>query len=350
MGMQHRHPSSSSASVHRLLEPTGRIGITYLEPNEMGGWMTTSETYPLAVMTFGRPSPVSLPCPGIQLDLPVLGSPGRCEVWSCDQPVRFTTHTDVSLAMTDSFVFGSITVQEEAYSGLDHATETAYRHLLRQLNEAGFPYLWRLWNYFPRINDVENGLERYRQFCLGRHEALARTLPGFPGSLPAATAVGTHGGPLHVLFLAGAHPATHLGNPRQVHAYEYPKIYGPCSPSFARATLHRSDTTTHLFISGTASVVGHESQHQGLADMQARETVRNLRALVDRGQWIPACVGREGRVRSVFKVYVRNPDHLDIVRGILHDPFFASSRLLFLQADLCRKELLVEIEGLVTAA
>jgi chorismate lyase / 3-hydroxybenzoate synthase len=349
MGMR-PHSSSSSAAIHRVLEPTGRVGITYLDLNEIGRWLTTSETYPLAVVSFGQALPVSLPCPVIQLDLEALDGPGRCEVWSCDQPVRFHTNPDISLAMTDSFLFGSITLPEEAYAGLAHATETAYRHLLLQLRESGFPYLWRIWNYFPRINEEQRGLERYRQFCLGRHEALAHALPGFPGSLPAATAVGTHSGPLHVMFLAGAHPAQHLGNPRQVNAYEYPQIYGPCSPSFARATLHRSDSTTHLFISGTASVVGHESQHQGLPDMQARETVRNLRALLERGQWIPACVGRDRRLSSVFKVYVRNPDHLDSVRGILDDPLFASSRLLFLRADLCRKELLVEIEGLVTAA
>jgi chorismate lyase/3-hydroxybenzoate synthase len=90
---------------------------------------------------------------------------------------------------------------------------------------------------------------------------------------------------LQIYFLAGAHPPTHLGNPRQVNAYEYPTIYGPRSPSFARATLCRSDSATHLFISGTASVVGHQSQHVGSADLQALETVTNLRALVEHAQF-----------------------------------------------------------------
>ena len=71
-----------------------------------------------------------------------------------------------------------------------------------------------------------------------------------------------------IYFLAGAHPAHILGNPRQVNAYDYPSLYGPRSPSFARASLYRSDSATQLFISGTASVVGHQSQHKGLADLQ----------------------------------------------------------------------------------
>jgi chorismate lyase/3-hydroxybenzoate synthase len=245
-------------------------------------------------------------------------------------------------------LFGSITAPEDADAGLDHITEKAYRQLLGLLRDSGFPYLWRIWNYFPRINGDQGGLERYRLFCVGRHQALAQTLPGFPGSLPAGTAVGTQHGPLQIYFLAGAHPPTHLGNPRQVNAYDYPKVYGPRSPSFARATLCRSESATHLFISGTASVVGHQSQHVGLADLQALETLTNLRALIDRAQFGHPSFEPDAKRHSVFKVYLRSPKHLETVRGVLRDPFLLSGDLLFLQGDLCRKELLVEVEGLVT--
>ena len=151
------------------------------------------------------------------------------------------------------------------------------------------------------------------------------------------------------IFLRVPIPPTHLGSPRQLDAYDYPKIYGPRSPSFARATLFQSDGTTQLFISGTASVVGHQSQHEGLVDAQALETVTNLRALIERAQCTTPSFQREKRLQSVFKVYLRNPKHLETVRHVLDAPFLLTSRLLYLQGDLCRKELLVEIEGLVTA-
>jgi chorismate lyase/3-hydroxybenzoate synthase len=53
--------------------------------------------------------------------------------------------------------------------------------------------------------------------------------------------------------------------------------------------------------------------------------------------------------RAIYKVYVRNPDQLLSIRQTLHDPLLNSSPILLLQGDLCRQELLVEIEGLVTS-
>ena len=348
MGMRDRHTASSTSSAQRVLDPTNQIKVAYLEPAELNRWLDSSGTFPLGIVSFGTPMPPSLSCPVIQLALPLLEAPSRCEVWSCDQPVRVHRDDEISAAYAGDMLFGSITAPEDEGPGLDHITEKAYRQLLGLLQDSGFPYLWRIWNYFPRINGDERGLERYRLFCMGRHQALVQTLPGFPGSLPAGTAVGTQQGPLQIYFLAGAHPPTHLGNPRQVNAYDYPKVYGPRSPSFARATLCRSDSATHLFISGTASVVGHQSQHVGLADLQALETLNNLRALIDRAQVGDPSFEPDAKRHSVFKVYLRSPKHLETVRGILRDPFLMAGDLLFLQGDLCRRELLVEVEGLVT--
>jgi len=92
-------------------------------------------------------------------------------------------------------------------------------------------------------------------------------------------------------------------------------------------------------------VVGHESRHQGQPDRQARETITNLQVLIDRAE----CFEDVPQTQSLFKIYLRNPVHIDVVRRTLQEtPLMRSSRLLFLQGDLCRKELLVEIEGLVT--
>ncbi|HEU4503825.1 MAG TPA: hypothetical protein VFR79_03295 [Nitrospira sp.] len=348
MGIRHPHVSSSLPSAQRVLDPASQVRVAYVEPADLSRWLATSGTSPLAVVSFGFALPVSPSCPVIQLDLPMLEGPPRCEVWSCDHPVRLYKDRDVSAAVSGDLLFGSITAVEDSDTDLAQTTERAYRQLLRLLRESGFPHLWRIWNYFPRINEEQQGLERYRLFCVGRHQALAETLPDFPSSLPAGTAVGSQRGPLQVYFLAGAQPGTHLGNPRQLNAYDYPEIYGPRSPSFARATLCRSEGATQLFISGTASVVGHQSRHEGLADMQALETVTNLRALIDRARAVPPSFERGTRSHSAFKVYVRNPKHLDIVRRVFHAPFLLSSHLLYLQGDLCRKELLVEVEGLVT--
>ena len=142
-----------------------------------------------------------------------------------------------SFAMSGDVLAGAISLDEKAGATLDVTTELAYRQLLHHTRELGFPYLWRVWNFFPDINEEEAGLERYRRFCVGRHQAVEANLQNFPSALPAGTAVGTRSGPLQIYFLAGARPASHLGNPRQMNPYEYPRDHGPRSPSFATGDL-----------------------------------------------------------------------------------------------------------------
>jgi chorismate lyase/3-hydroxybenzoate synthase len=284
----------------------------------------------------------------ITLDLPQLDGPSQLEVWSSDQPVTVHRANEFSAAMSRDILAISICLDEEAGGGLTKTTQQAYQLLLAQLRELGFPYLWRIWNYFPRINEQERGLERYKQFCVGRYQALAEILSDFPASLPASTAVGTRSGPLRVYVLAGAQPATHLSNPRQVNSYEYPDTYGPCRPYFARATICRSESGSQLFIAGTASVVGHASQHAGLPGEQAREILHNLRTLLDHADRHLDGLGTASTHAGLYKVYVRNPLHLSSIRATLRDRLLDSSRLLFLQGDLCRQELLVEIEGRIS--
>ncbi len=154
---------------------------------------------------------------------------------------------------------------------------------------------------------------------------------------------------MQIYFMAGTLPATHLGNPRQVHAYEYPQDYGPRSPSFARATLSRSETHSQLYIAGTASVVGHTSQHVGLPKEQTLQTIQNLRALIAHAEDVAHRHFTGPQSESLYKVYVRDAAHLFEVREALRSFPFSSKQVLFLQGELCRKELLVEIEGLITS-
>lgn len=321
----------------------------YLDRRHAAAWLDARRANPLAVISFAEPPAEPFGCPMIRLDLPELTEPSCLEVWSTTSPVQTYRDQEFSAAASREVLFGTVTINEPPGLSLDVLTDQAYRRMLSLMRELAYPYLWRVWNYFPDINGVANGLERYRGFCLGRHRALADVLPGFPHSLPAGTAVGTRSGPLQIYFLAGTRPATHLGNPRQIHAYEYPEDYGPRSPSFARASLCCSGPQSQLFISGTASVVGHASHHPGLPDEQTRETVQNLNALLTHTDSTARRHFTGTQNRAQYKVYVRNAAHLAAVRAALRAAPLASDQILFLQGDLCRQDLLVEIEGLITA-
>ena len=338
----------SYASGHHTSEATVRPRLTYVETTKLTASLATSGTHPLAIISFGQAIPHTSLCPTIRLDLLQLEGHPLLEVWTSDQPVTTLQKNECSLAMSGDVLAGTISLDEKEGATLDAATELAYRQLLHHTRELGFPYLWRVWNFFPDINEEEAGLERYRRFCVGRHQAVEANLQNFPSALPAGTAVGTRSGPLQIYFLAGARPASHLGNPRQMNAYEYPRDYGPRSPSFARATFCSSESGPQLFIAGTASVVGHTSRHVGCPKEQTQEIVHNLRTLIEHaGSMEPRGIGTSHR--AIYKVYVRNPDQLLSIRQALHNPLLNSSPILLLQGDLCRQELLVEIEGLVTS-
>ena len=213
------------------------------------------------------------------------------------------------------------------------------------LDALGYPHLLRVWNYLPDINVESGGMERYRQFNSARQHVLRERGRALSGSVPAASALGAaRGSPLLVYFLAGRTPARFVENPRQVSAYDYPRQYGPHSPVFSRAALVRQGSTLALFISGTASIVGHRSTHVGDTAAQTRETLTNIEALL--AQANATAGGRYFDIGSLAcKVYVRRPGDLALVQAQLMPALAAGARCLYLQADICRQDLLVEIEA-----
>jgi chorismate lyase/3-hydroxybenzoate synthase len=155
-------------------------------------------------------------------------------------------------------------------------------------------------------------------------------------------------GPLKIHFLAARQPGTHVENPRQVSAYEYPLIYGPRSPSFARASLRPSISGSHLLIAGTASVVGHVSVHIGDPHQQTLEIMQNLNALLTHTEQLHGITRGQWYGQALFKVYIRHPEHVAMIRDILQEQLPSHTQVLYLQGEMCRSELLLEVEGILS--
>lgn len=187
------------------------------------------------------------------------------------------------------YLFGTLTIDEDTYreshnkaaTALQLATEAAYREMFDCLEATGYPHLARVWNYLPRINTVEDSIERYLQFNIGRQDAFLASHRDLTEALPAACALGSRGGKFTIGFLATRQPVQSLENPRQVSAYHYPMDYGPRSPTFARAVLLDNGGEPLLFISGTAAIIGHRSVQPGNAIAQTRETITNLEMMIE---------------------------------------------------------------------
>lgn len=292
--------------------------------------------------------------PVAQVRTPVLSSSARVyEVWRCSEDAQSGEYEHVRFRRAGDMLFGCIAVAEgnagaadsSAHSPLHLATTNAYAQICATLDREKYPHLLRIWNYLPDINRDSDGVERYRQFNTARQDALRASGRALSGSVPAASALGApRDSPLVVYFLAGRTAPTCVENPRQVSAYNYPLQYGVHSPVFSRATLLRQPGSLVLFISGTASIVGHQSLHAGDTAAQTRETLANIKALV--GEANRVAPGARFSIESLAcKVYVRRPADLPIVRSELASSFGDEARVVYLQADICRQDLLVEIEA-----
>ena len=293
--------------------------------------------------------------PVAEVNTPVLGEAGAlCEVWRTQQAVESGAHGRVHYTRTADMLFGCITVDESHDATLEtplyDATERAYQEILGTLDTLGYAHLVRVWNYVPEINRDTHGTERYRQFNSARQAALLASGRPVTGNVSAACALGAAvGSPLVIYFLASQAAPTFIENPRQISAYNYPSEYGRRSPVFSRATvLHEPDGMT-LFISGTASIVGHQTIHVGDTAAQTRETITNIEALLAEANRVTGS-GEFTLDTLACKVYVRHASDLPLVQAELRAALGSATRAVYLQADICRRDLTVEIEATAMVA
>jgi chorismate lyase/3-hydroxybenzoate synthase len=300
----------------------------------------------LAVAVFGGDTPCPPDPRCLRIDLEPLAGAGLCEIWRGRGRARVGTAGPIRYVEDGDCFAGWIDVDEDGHGGLVGAAEAAYLSMLGF--NAGSPYchVWRIWNFIAAINEGEGDEERYKLFSLGRARAFAAAHARWPGiGYPAATAVGKPQGThtLQICWIAGREPGVAVENPRQVSAYHYPRCYGPAAPSFSRAMLVPGPL---LMISGTASIVGHASRHPDDPAAQLHETLENLAALLQRacttGHIQSARLGSD----SLLKVYLRNDSDAAMIGRLMRKRLGEDVPILILAADICRSDLLIEIEAI----
>lgn len=301
----------------------------------------------LARVRFGQGQPASTDAREIAIPLTVLDGAAD-EYWLSTTPVRHGWQDGLGYAENGEVLIGQLHLSEHeiARFGLARAVFHAYARINHLLHGRGYPHWLRMWNYLADILAGEGEAERYRLFNQGRAKAL-ELKQEFERQLPAATAIGTPEGGLLIYFLGAARVAgVRAENPRQVPAIEYPRQYGLKSPNFSRATRVEWADGGDLLVSGTASVVGHETRHAGDLAAQLDETLANLEHLVAHaGQQRGAgCYLPQG-----FRLYLKNPEQLDSLLPALR-AHFGAVPITCLQGTVCRPDLLIEIEGIYSCA
>lgn len=259
------------------------------------------------------------------------------EVWSLSgesiehfREGRFYCHRGDSLLCSVTWL------TEEECLAIEDSAEQVYLALFECLKQQGYTTPVRIWNYLPHINQGEGDQEFYKRFCSGRLHAFNQ-LGLNEQSYPAASALGHRQKGAMIAAFATRQGVVNHQNTRQVDAFKYPRQYGASSPSFARAATAEVNTQKVFFISGTASILGHQTTELDDFSGQLATTIDNIRHLLNKAS--------EAHIPLVsLKAYVRQSHHAPSVRQVLAAEF-PEADILVVEADICRDNLLVEVEG-----
>ncbi len=285
-----------------------------------------------------------------------------CELWSAQGQWESETltnqsaNTNLSFCTHKEYIIGSLSIPLSDCDSLQDQTRSFYEQIINFLRVQGKPHLLRIWNYFPDINQKDDDFERYQQFCVGRHIAFNKHPAANNTKIqyPAASAVGSHSPIMVIIFIASHQPVLYIENPDQISAYSYPTYYSPKSPSFSRASIYQTSDTMQLYISGTASIVGHKSLFPGDISNQTRQTIKNLNKLIQHTNQQPEVstyfnLSDATNGSSSLKVYLRNPDNFPEVAPLIQEFAPLCKNICYLQADICRQELDIEIEMILNS-
>ena len=208
--------------------------------------------------------------------------------------------------------------------------------------------IYRQWNYIPGITVLNDGSQNYQEFNDAR--SIFYATADWSNGYPAATGIGTSAGGVVVEISAikGEQCANlPIDNPLQIAAHNYSQqvldgkvieqLNERTTPKFERARL----LGTSVLISGTAAIKGERSNYSTDAVEQAAETMEIMDRLTSKEN-IP--VENNGSSYDLLRVYVKRESDIPAVRDYMQSHYPAAQKH-YLVADVCRPELLIEIEG-----
>ena len=330
-------PSAATTAAPRLLEVSLSDDVSPPGPDHellLGFHFGASE---LAVE---HPSLVS---PGLE----AIGRGDLYECWWYAGEVSLTSVGDVRVAQCEDFAVAVLQLPDGGPEQFKQMTYDAYCQLLGVVRNADYGHLARIWNYFGDINAGDGDAEKYRQFSIGRADAFEE-FGLFDEAVPTGTAIGTvRDAQLTIVALLSRRDFQSVENPRQVSAFRYPRQYGPRSPKFSRGGCVSLGELDVFLISGTAAIVGHESAHPHDTALQISETLTNLHQLCDTMSGLPVARARLMLdADCILRVYLRDRSDLQVVAAKLQELLGdIHSNVVFLHANICRRELMVEIDG-----
>lgn len=268
------------------------------------------------------------------------------EVWTSENSVNYGSHESLQYATDGFHQFLALNMKEES-KDLREIGRLAYDSIFEVIRKNNYPNISRVWNHISNINEYADEAERYTKFCHGRSESFQKN--GY--IYPAATGIGCCGDSVCIYMLSiSKNINKYIENPNQTPAYNYPSKYGIKPPCFARAAYTDYGSGRGiLYVSGTASIIGHETVHVGNVQKQCETTIDNIRVLISITNLNSYGIKKGFTLDNMdcIKVYIRNDYDFESIRDICSKAFSHDKSIAYLKADVCRNNLLVEIEGII---
>jgi enamine deaminase RidA (YjgF/YER057c/UK114 family) len=311
-------------------------------------------------------SPSQLPVTNYVFQPLCCGAALALEVWAIGgksvQVERFGPHALAVSYDSVRWVYCAGVKPDDSLPGVYAQTQDALGRLRTVLAQAGssFPSVVRTWFYLGGITEPGIEGQRYQELNRARSDFYngirfhsSSPLPDAAcGLYPASTGIGMAGRGLvascmaletrrdDVLLLP-------LENPRQIPAYAYDAKHSAQSPKFSRAVALALGDYVTTWVSGTASIVDSESCYPGDPERQTEQTIDNIERLIASDNFTAhGLKGAGAHLHDLAKirVYLKRPEDLAKCQAVCQRRFGAVPAI-YAVADICRPELLVEIEG-----
>ena len=245
------------------------------------------------------------------------------------------------------------------------SSNASFDYLNELYNHLGlsFDNIVRQWNYVGEIlsKETEEGSrlrQHYQMFNESRSDYYGKYRQR--KDFPAATGIGMlyQGVCIDSFAVSGDKnlKIVPISNPDQSESYKYgqevlvgapnQKLKQNQPPQFERAKLIALNKATRLIISGTASIIGQETIGVGDVEKQTHITIENILKLSTKENLIK----HFPEIKSIptnysyARVYVKHKTDISKVRNICVQ-YFGNAAVTYVVADICRDDLLVEIEA-----
>ena len=235
-------------------------------------------------------------------------------------------------------------------------SERAFADLAEIFNSCNFSVdtIVRQWNYLEEILGYDGPEQRYQEFNNARTAFYGNAFEH--NGYPAATGIGMNHGGIIIEFVAvdsNSCRSLPINNPSQIAAHTYSEnvLAGEgcvlkTTPKFERARYLEIHGKKMIFISGTASIVGEKTVGIGNPEEQTEVTISNIKQLYSE-EIVKKLTGEKIEPKyGHARVYLKDRKDFAVIRRTFKRNF-GGLPVVYIVADICRDNLLVEIEGKV---